>query len=155
VTKTLIALVLLSPLPLPVPRHVPKPFFDALKQHAETLEVWPAKSNGWNDDFRSELCYVRIHMRQLADAPSLADADFLPPRLAVLHYRATALRLQLSLERRRDVQLHHADAIDALLCQARRDSRLWAAIDVATDPDQTWPARREALRELREAGVVP
>ncbi len=70
--------LLLSPVELPAPHHASPACWQALKWIAERWEI-TGPHERWIDDFQSEVRYVRRHLRELRDAPSLAECAWLPP----------------------------------------------------------------------------
>ncbi len=148
-TIAFILLLLCSPVALPVPHKASPGFWQALKTVAERLEV-TGPHERWIDDFQSEVRYVRHHLRDLRDAPLLEDCDLLPPRPLAVGLHTFCLRRQLHLEQLRCIMLHHEEEIAALLIEARSDVEVWELIDCATNPYQSWPGRRKALRRLQE-----
>lgn len=147
----LLLLVVLSPIVPPswVPHKAPTAVWTALKSVAERMEVWPI-SGAWNSDFRSELHYIRDQARLLRDAPLLEETAFFPSRVEVLAMHAFYLQRQYYLERLRPLKLHRREEIDQLLTEARQQAHLWCLVNTATDEGQSWPCRRQALRELRD-----
>jgi hypothetical protein len=148
-TKAFIVLLLCSPIELPVTHRASPPLWQALKAVAEQLEV-TGPHERWIDDFASEVRYVRHHLRELHDAPSLLDCDLLPPRPLALCMQAFYLQRQLYLEHMRRIKLHREEEIDGLLAKARCEAKVWMLIDCATNETQSWPCRRRALRQLWE-----
>jgi hypothetical protein len=143
------ALLILSPVVPQVPHHVPSGMWRSLKRLALDLEL-VGPTERWIDDFRSELNYVRRHARELQVAPPLDDVVSLPPSSVSRESRCFNLNYQRNLELRRNVALHRQDELDEALQEARHLSTIWALVDTAACPTQSWVCRRMALLRLRE-----
>ena len=142
-------LLILSPVAPPVPHRAPEPLWRSLKRVALALEV-VGPHERWIDDYRSEVAYVRLHWRELADAPGLADADWLPPPSVTRDCRCFNLRYQRFVELRARVQLHHRDEWEEVLREAQQLGETLCLVDAATCPTRSWVCRRQALEQLRE-----
>src|SRR6202030_1683077 len=97
-------------LPPPVPQHVPPAMWEPLKRIALRLEIVGAHER-WIDDYRSELGYVRRHWRELAQAPTLLDCQFLPDALVVKECRNFSRGFERMLEARSQVVLYRQEAL--------------------------------------------
>src|SRR5437773_598642 len=73
----LILLLVISPVEIPVPRKVPEPYWQALKETAWGLELTGPRCP-WITDFRSEVRWVRLRWRESLAYPPLADCERLP-----------------------------------------------------------------------------
>lgn len=145
----LTVLLIVSPVAPPVPHRAPAPAWQALKRVAGQLEVVGPKER-WIDDYCSEVSYVRGHWRELADAPSLADAEALPPAAVARDWRCFNLCYQQALQRRRAVELHRREELDDALHEAEQLGEVLYLVEAATCPARSWVCRRQALRQLRE-----
>jgi hypothetical protein len=143
------ALLILSPIPPQVPHHVPAAMWQSLKRIAVRMEVVGPQER-WIDDYRSELNYVRRHTRELLEAPPLADAWSLPVSAVSREGRCFNLNYQRNLELRRNLALHRQEELDEALQEAKHLASIWALVDTATCPSQSWVCRRVALMRLRE-----
>jgi hypothetical protein len=104
----------------------------------------------WITDFRSELAYVRRHGRELANAPPISDALWLPSPAVAQECRRFNLSYQRCLELRRQVALHHQDQCSDALREAQFLGDVWRRVETATSPTNSWVCRRRALQELRD-----
>jgi hypothetical protein len=143
------ALLILFPAVPQMPHHVPAGMWQSLKRIALRMEV-VGPSERWIDDYRSELNYVRRHARELREAPPLGDVAILPQSSVSRESRCFNLNYQRNLELRRNVALHRQDELDEALQEAKNLSTIWALVDTAACPSQSWVCRRMALMRLRE-----
>jgi hypothetical protein len=104
----------------------------------------------WIADFRSELAYVRRHGRELASAPPISDALWLPPSAVAQECRRFNLGYQRCLELRRQVFLHHQEEWTEALQEAQYLGEVWRRVETATCLTNSWVCRRRALQELRQ-----
>ena len=146
---TVILLLLLAPIAPPVPHRAPEPLWQALKRAGLQLEV-VGPHERWIDDFRSEVDYVRRHWHELAFAPPLSDCDRLPPLYLARECTCFASGYQHCLELRRQLSLHREEELAATLREAQDLAAVWALVETAACPNQSWAARRRALMNLRE-----
>jgi hypothetical protein len=145
----LVLTLLVWPEELPVPHQAPEPLWRALKEIAWTLELTGPRCP-WITDFRSEVRWVRHHMRDAAEYPALTECQRLPPAF-VIHDNLAFNRVhQCYLEARWVVRLQDRDAIEDALQQSRQISRIWEAMAAANADDLNWFCRRQALARLRE-----
>jgi hypothetical protein len=149
----LTAMLILSPVDPPVPQHVPPALWEPLKRIALRLEIVGAHER-WIDDYRSELGYVRRHWRELAQAPSLLDAQALPEALVVKECRNFNRCFERMLEARSQVVLYRQEAMREMLCETHRLGEIWALLETATSANQSWVCRRRSLLQLRQ-GLGP
>ena len=145
----LTALLILSPITPPVPHKAPAPAWQALKRVALRLEV-VGPGELWIDDYRSEVGYVRTHWRELADAPPLADAYWLPPAAVAREWRCFNLRYQQGVQQRRAAEAHHREEWSDALQEAEQICEILFLVETAASPNKSWVCRRQALRQLRE-----
>jgi hypothetical protein len=145
----LTALLIVSPVEMPVPHRAPGPAWQALKRVALQLEV-VGPHERWIDDYRSEVGYVRRHWRELLAAPPLADSLSLPSAGTMQEWRCFNLGYQRTLELRLPLCLHREDELRAALREAQQLYEIWTLVDTATCPAKSWVCRRRGLEQLRE-----
>ncbi|HLN30502.1 MAG TPA: hypothetical protein VK395_22350 [Gemmataceae bacterium] len=143
-------LLIILPMDLPLPRQVHGELFAALVRTAQTLELAGEVESWRRDDYRAEVQWCRATYRELRDAPPLADAARLPPQTICEALARFAEAEARWLCERRQLQLHHAEHIAALLEQANAAARFWRLAATATDPSAWVRQRRVALAEMRQ-----
>lgn len=145
----LIGIMLLSPTEPPVPSQVPEALWQALKQVALKTEI-VGPHERWGSDFRAELRYVRYHLRELADAPPLADSDFLPLGSVVARGLTFNLEYQRYVRMLRSLESHNQWYWQTVFEETRELQHIWDTMRIAQNPTDSFVARRRALKRLRE-----
>jgi len=147
--KFWVLILLLSPVEIPVAGDASPTQWQALKEAAYELQI-VGPHETWRNNFRVEVQYVRDHTRELADAPALADADYLPAFHVLAsgcdfndHYQAHLWRQMVESPSR-------AHEWEATVQDAQRCGRIWYRAKKARNPVELWAGRRRALWMLRE-----
>ena len=147
----LVLLLIFSPFEVPfVPREASEPYWRALKQTAEALEL-TGKRRPWITDFRSEVSWVRQHYAEATEGnyPPLSDAYRLPPRHVCLQLYRFYGASEYSLTMQRGCRLHRWEEFSELICQAETAQRVWMLAAEAQDEDRILVERRRCLAKLR------
>jgi len=124
--------------------------FQALKDTAQLLELWPAVGN-WGQ-YHTEVGWCQRHFRLCYGSPSLGDIHRLPPTPLIearleFNEQHESYLLDLRLAR-----MYDGLAIDNRLAENRRLWHIWSLMRRARTENEphAWAARRIALLELRE-----
>jgi hypothetical protein len=146
----LVVLIVLSPVEVPVNPDAPPEAWQALKTISLELEV-VGPHERWVPDFRSEVRYVRAHVRALQDAPSLNDCEWLPSAETVADGCRFSEQYQMHLQTQMNQMPHREQEIGQALEESRRLYRVWDTVRRAALPQESWVSRRRALGQLRDA----
>lgn len=144
----LVLLLIVSPFEIPVPRRVPEPYWQALKETAWTLELSGPRCP-WITDFRSEVRWVRLRWRESQAYPPLADCQRLPPHDTIRQLLAFNVAYRQYTEVRRCLRRHEWDVLTETLQETDRLHFIWQAAREAMAEDQNWVCRRRALHRLQ------
>jgi hypothetical protein len=138
--------------PVPTEEHWPS-LRQALRQVGMDRELLDEKETYFFDkraDFLGDLAIIRQRHADLHDAPPVADSFRLPPRSLASELCRFNMAFRKSLEERKEVELDRVDELSAVIREADQLYRVW---DLIRDAECEWlyvPARRQALKNLRE-----
>jgi hypothetical protein len=150
VNAYLVALLLLSPFELPVPRRVAPPLWQALKKTAWDLELTGPKCH-WIADFRSEARWCRNQFRAAYQRPSITDSNYLPDTQSAHDLYTYAVKISDGMGQRIYCYDSPQDVWrQRFLAEIKERVRIWEVVLDATDPNQVWSCRRRSLADLKE-----
>lgn len=149
IAEVIIALLVASPIEVPLPHKVPEPIWDALKKVSLKLEI-VGPHERWRSDFQAELNYVRHHWRELRHAPPWTDCLRLPPLGVAEDCCCWNFAYQDYAKNRRWLCRHRWDEYSACLEEARQLYLIWKTVHEAADMSNSWVHQRRGLRRLRD-----
>lgn len=145
----LIVLCVISPVEVPVSSQAPPEAWQALKNISLDMEV-VGPHERWVSDFRSEMRYVRSHVRGLCEAPTINDCAGLPSADTAAECCRFSEQYQAHLQTQQLMMPHKSEEISQALDEARRLHRVWCTVRRAGNSEESWVSRRRALEQLRE-----
>lgn len=143
-----IAVLLISPVEIPVPQKAPEPLWQALKQVALKLQI-VGPHERWGSEFRNELRYVRHNCRDLTNAPPWDDCLHLPPLNVAADCCSYNLANQQYVNNQRRIYPHRWCEYSACLQEARQLYLIWHTVHQAADTSNSWAIQRRSLRQLQ------
>src|SRR5262249_42870226 len=114
-----ILLLIVCPFEVPVPRRVPEPCWQALKDTAWALELTGPHCR-WITDFRWEVRWVRLRWRESLTYPALVDCERLPAQETIRQLLAFNAAYRQYTEVRRSLRRHEWDELTETLQETDR-----------------------------------
>jgi hypothetical protein len=141
------------PEPQPTADHWPA-LRDAVHQVAVEWEILDARETSYLfikiEEFDADLTILRRRYQDLHDAPKLADSFRLPDRKQVLELVRFNRAFRKNLETRQQIEFDRADDLYEVIKETDRLYQTWDAVRDAKCEFLYIPARRQALKKLRD-----
>jgi len=128
---------------------------DGLKELAIRWELLDPRETNYllarRDEFSVDVNLLRRRYQELRDAPRLADADRLPPKMIAEDMVKANRAFRAKIDDRRALELDRAELLNNVLCETDQLYRVWDAVRDAQCDSYYVTARRQALRKLRDS----